>query len=255
MSSASRAKKAVQRAREADRRSWPARIHADVVFTSGATEANNLAILGLAEHGRHTGRRHLVTTAIEHKAVLEPMEALAKQGFELTVVGVGPSGRVSAEDAVLAAVRDDTLLVSVMHANNETGVLQPIREIADGLGRSRRILSRGRGPRLWQGTGRAAARSDRLDGGQRSQAVRPKGRWGTDPRRRGYERPPLKPLMFGGGQERGLRPGTLPVPLIAGFGEAARLALRDCTQRRLSCENDQIRGFGRIHATQAKSHW
>ena len=104
----------------------------EVVFTSGATESNNLAILGLAEYGVKSGRRHLVTTAIEHHAVLGPMEALEKRGFELTVVGPTAGGWVEAE-AVRAAVRADTLLVSVMQVNNETGVIQPVEEIARAL--------------------------------------------------------------------------------------------------------------------------
>jgi cysteine desulfurase len=107
----------------------------EVVFTSGATEANNLAILGLRSHGLKSGRRHIVTTKIEHKAVLEPLDALAQEGFGVSRVAPGENGRVSAE-AVLAAVRDDTLLVSVMHANNETGALQPVADIAAGLERS-----------------------------------------------------------------------------------------------------------------------
>ena len=104
----------------------------EVIFTSGATEANNLAILGIQAHGISTGKRHIVTTAIEHKAVLEPVSALIKQGFEATFVAPQNDGRVTAED-VMRAVRPDTLIVSVMHANNETGALQPIDEIAAQL--------------------------------------------------------------------------------------------------------------------------
>ena len=104
----------------------------EVVFTSGATEANNLAILGLEAHGRAHGRRHLVSTRIEHHAVLEPLRALAERGFELTLIKPEPGGWVDA-DRVAAAVRPDTLLVSVMQVNNETGVVQPVDAIADRL--------------------------------------------------------------------------------------------------------------------------
>jgi cysteine desulfurase len=104
----------------------------EIVFTSGATESDNLAILGLAAFGAQGGRRHIVSTAIEHKAVLEPLSRLAGEGFEVTLVPPDRLGHVAASD-VLAAVHEDTLLVSVMHANNETGALQPIVDIAEGL--------------------------------------------------------------------------------------------------------------------------
>ncbi|PIV79052.1 MAG: cysteine desulfurase DndA [Rhodobacteraceae bacterium CG17_big_fil_post_rev_8_21_14_2_50_63_15] len=226
----SRANKAVQFARE-QIATLASADPSEVIFTSGATEANNLAILGLADHGRRTGRQHLVTTAIEHKAVLEPMKVLENQGFELTIVGVGKSGRVLPED-VLAAVRDDTLLVSIMHANNETGILQPIGEIASGLKAHTAYFHvdavQGFGKDL---EGPRHARIDMLSVSAHK-LFGPKGVGALIARRRGYERPPLKPLMFGGGQERALRPGTLPVPLIAGFGAAAAIAMRDHLLRR-----------------------
>ena len=226
----SRANKAVQFARE-QIATLASADPSEVIFTSGANEANNLAILGLADHGRRTGRQHLVTTAIEHKAVLEPMKVLENQGFELTIVGVGKSGRVLPED-VLAAVRDDTLLVSIMHANNETGILQPIGEIASGLKAHTAYFHvdavQGFGKDL---EGPRHARIDMLSVSAHK-LFGPKGVGALIARRRGYERPPLKPLMFGGGQERALRPGTLPVPLIAGFGAAAAIAMRDHLLRR-----------------------
>src|SRR5580765_7780713 len=102
----------------------------DVIFTSGATESNNLAILGLAAAAGD--RRHLVSTAIEHHAVLEPIEELRRRGFDVTLVPPDQGGVVDS-GAVLAALRPDTLLVSMMHVNNETGAIQPIVEVADGL--------------------------------------------------------------------------------------------------------------------------
>ena len=125
------AKQAVQKARDQIRSVVNAE-REEVIFTSGATESDNLAILGLATAGEKLGKRHLVTTAIEHKAVLEPIEHLVGQGFDATILPVDSGGRVNAQ-AVLAAVRDDTLLVSVMHVNNETGVVQPIDDIVAGL--------------------------------------------------------------------------------------------------------------------------
>ena len=126
-----RAKKAVQLAREQVAAVVAAKPD-EVIFTSGATEANNLAILGLAHFGEQEDRRHIVSTGIEHKAVLEPLEALEARGFEVTLVNPDDSGAITA-DAVMDALRPDTLLISVMHVNNETGVRQPLAEIAGAL--------------------------------------------------------------------------------------------------------------------------
>ena len=224
-----RAKQAVEQAR----RQVAAVVGAqadEVVFTSGATESNNLAILGLAAHGEDKQRRHVITTAIEHKAVLEPCDELERRGFSVTRLRVGSSGSVD-PDAVAAALRPDTLLVSVMHANNETGILQPISEIA-------RILA---GHEAWfhvdaaQGFGKELEplRNPRVElisvSGHKLYA--PKGIGALIARRRGFQRPPLRPLVFGGGQERGLRPGTLPVHLVAGLGLAAELAVKEHATR------------------------
>src|SRR5262249_39133058 len=100
----------------------------EVIFTSGATESNNLSILGLESYGRRTGKQHIVATAIEHHAVLGPVEALENRGFRVTRVAPEPSGRVD-PDAVREALQTDTLLVTVMQVNNETGVRQPIAPI------------------------------------------------------------------------------------------------------------------------------
>jgi len=100
----------------------------EVFFTSGATESNNLAILGLAKYGLASGKRHVVSSAIEHKAVLEPLERLRSWGFEVTLVKPQGDGRVRIED-LIDSIRTDTLLVSLMHANNETGVIQPISQL------------------------------------------------------------------------------------------------------------------------------
>ena len=97
----------------------------EVLFTSGATESDNISILGLQEYAEKSSKKHIITTAIEHKAVLEPLSVLEAKGFEITYIKPGISGRIN-PDEVLSNVRDDTLLVSVMHTNNETGVIQPI---------------------------------------------------------------------------------------------------------------------------------
>ena len=206
----------------------------EVIFTSGATESDNLALLGLARHGTQTGRRHLISTMIEHKAVLEPMEALRADGFEITLIPPDEGGRVS-PDQVAAALRPDTLAVSVMAVNNETGLIQPVSEIADIMtGHDAYLHVDGA-----QGFGKTIEllRHPRIDllsiSGHKIYG--PKGVGALITRRRGYKRPPLHPLAFGGGQERGLRPGTLPVPLVAGLGTAAHLALRDHDKRAKQC--------------------
>lgn len=195
----------------------------EVIFTSGATEANNIAILGLAEFGRVENRRHIITSTIEHKAILEPLDRLKVDGFDVTEIPVGPSGRVDPQ-AVVAALRPDTLLISIMQANNETGVLQPIGEVANGLGTHPAYFH----VDAAQGYGKTedGLSSHRIDliSISAHKVFAPRGVGALVARRRGLQRPPLKPLMFGGGQERGLRPGTLPVPLIAAFGAAAQAA-------------------------------
>jgi len=202
----------------------------DVIFTSGATESNNLAILGLAAGAR----RHVVSSAIEHHAVLEPLEELRRRGFDVTLVEPGPGGAVDA-GAMLAAVRPDTLLVSLMHVNNETGVIQPIAEVAERLDGSEAAFH----VDAAQGFGRelTALRHPRIDliSASAHKINGPKGVGALITRRRDGRRPPLSPLMFGGGQERQLRPGTLAVPLIAGFGVAAELAAAEAGERHEGC--------------------
>ena len=123
----SAAKQAVQKAR--DQVAAVAGVgREEVIFTSGATESNNLSILGLAAFGEETGRKHILSTQIEHKAVIEPLEELARRGFEVEFLRPNSDGWVTVQQ-IASALRPDTLLVSVMHANNETGVIQPIEEI------------------------------------------------------------------------------------------------------------------------------
>lgn len=199
----------------------------DVLFTSGATEANNLAILGLRKFGESQGKRHIITTGLEHKAVLEPIEHLEKNGFSVTVISPQPDGAISPID-VSNALTSETLLVSVMHVNNETGVIQPLAKIAEAMEGHHAFLhvdaAQGFGKELELLT------NPRIDlisiSGHKIYAPKGIGALIAKQRPKG-ERPPLSPLMYGGGQERGLRPGTLPVALIAGLGEAARLAVTE----------------------------
>ena len=202
----------------------------EVLFTSGATESNNIAILGLAKFGEDERRRHIVSTAIEHKAVLEPLQALASRGFDVTLVKPDSTGAVTAE-AVVGALRPETLLVSVMHANNETGVLQPIAEIAMRLASHPAFLH----VDAAQGFGKdlEALQSPRIDliSVSSHKIYGPVGVGALIARRRKFQRPPLEPLAFGGGQEGGIRPGTIPVPLTVGFGLAAKFAQQSVRER------------------------
>ena len=249
-----RAKKLVQNAREQVAALASVQPE-ELVFTSGATESNNIAILGLAHHGKRTGRCHVVSTAIEHKAVLDPLQSLRRNGFEVTLVPPGASGAVVAED-VAAVVRKDTFLISVMQVNNETGIRQPIESIAELL----------RNHEAWfhvdaaQGFGKdlEPLRNTRIDlmSVSSHKMSGPVGVGALITRRRQFVKPPLQPIMFGGGQERGLRHGTLPTALIAGMGLAAELAERQHLARRDRCLElrkqllDALSAQSRIEVTQ-----
>lgn len=228
-----RAKKAVQHARDQVASVVSAK-REEVTFTSGATESNNLAILGLRDFGHESGRKHVITSVIEHKAVLEPCQALERDGFKVTYLPVSPMGYVEPR-MVEAALRPDTLLVSIMQANNETGVRQPLEEVCMLLEKHTAFLHTDAA----QGYGKdiTVLRNPRVDlisiSGHKLYA--PKGIGALIARRRGYDRVPLRPLFFGGGQERGLRPGTLPVALIAALGMAAEIAERDHAERTARC--------------------
>jgi cysteine desulfurase len=215
-----RAKRAVQEARSFLAATVGAKTE-EVIFTSGATESNNIALLGIAPYGEKHQRRHIITSAIEHKAVIEPLLHLQSKGFEVDFLEPGPSGRITTE-AVLDKLRPDTLLVSLMHVNNETGVIQPVAELAEELRKTPTFLH----VDAAQGYGKVpqdlVAPIDMISiSGHKIGA--PKGVGALVTRRRGWDKVPLVPIMFGGGQERKLRPGTLPVPLIMGLYEAAKI--------------------------------
>jgi len=229
----SAAKRAVQQARDQVASVVDCK-REEVLFTSGATESNNLAILGLVDFGIANNRRHIVSTMIEHKAVLEPLADLESKGFEVTYVKPQADGIVRAVD-VLSAMRPDTLLVTVMHVNNETGVIQPVDEIASGMANHLAFLHVDAAQSFGKIT--VTLKNQRIDlisvSGHKIYA--PKGIGALITRRRGYEKVPLKPLMFGGGQERGIRPGTLPVALIAALGEASALSVAESGKWMESC--------------------
>ncbi len=193
----------------------------EVVLTSGATEANNLAIKGAARFAGNEHRRRIITVATEHKCVLESVRDLAAEGFEPVILPVQANGLLD-PDVLRDALRTPTLLVSVMAVNNETGIVQDLRAIADLVNGAGAILhsdlaqAAGRIPVdvAGMGLGLASLSGHKIYG--------PKGIGALYVRRRPRVR--LTPLFSGGGQERGLRSGTVPAPLAVGFGEAARLA-------------------------------
>jgi cysteine desulfurase len=192
----------------------------EIAFTSGATESDNLAIKGAARFHQARGR-HLVSCATEHKAVLDSLHALERQGFEVALLPVDRDGRVDPE-AVARAIRPDTILVSIMHANNETGVLQPIEEIGR-VTRERGVLFH---TDAVQSVGKVpfdvnAASAD-LVSLSAHKMYGPKGVGALYVRRKPRAR--LIAEIDGGGHERGLRSGTLNVPGIVGFGEACAIA-------------------------------
>lgn len=203
------------------RASVAALIHAredEIIFTGSATEANNLALFGVASALGQT-RRHLVVSAIEHPAVMHPAQHLREMGWDLSVVPVDSYGRVDPQ-AVAAAMRPDTGLVSIMHANNEVGTIQPIAEIARLIKPAGTLLHTDAA----QSAGKVDLDVDALGAdlltlaGHKFYATKGVGALYV---RRGT---PIKPILFGADQEHGLRPGTESVPLVVGMGAAARLA-------------------------------
>ena len=205
----------------------------EIIFTSGATEANNLAIKGVAEAYLGKGR-HLITVETEHRAILDPCTYLEGLGFEVTRLPVEPDGRLDL-DRLNTVIRSDTVLVSVMAANNEIGVLQPLEAIGK-LCHDRQVLFH---TDAAQGIGKIPLDVQRQNIDLLSLTAHkiygPKGIGALYIRRRD-PRVQLATQLHGGGQERGWRSGTLPVPQIVGFGAAIVLAMAD-----LNRENDRLR--------------
>lgn len=199
----------------------------EIVFTSGSTEAINLAIKGVAENYQSKGK-HIVTVSTEHSAVLDTCQYIETKGFEVTYLSVNSDGLIDL-DELKTVLRDDTILVSVMLANNETGVIQPIKEIAE--------LSHGVGALFMsdatQAVGKIAVNVDELGidllclSGHKLYA--PKGVGALYVRQR-MNRVKIPALLHGGGHEKGLRSGTLNVPGIVALGEACAIAKRELSK-------------------------
>ena len=196
---------------------------AEVFFTSGATESSNIAIQGLAAYAEQSGKRHIITSAIEHKAVLETVKAMGRRGFDVDIVAPEPSGRV-AKEKIMEKLRADTLLVSLMHVNNETGVIQPVEELGAEL-EKREILFH---VDATQSCGKLVDELRRLKYRMLSfSAHKMRGPQGVGVlvlKKREYKLPPVRAILYGGEQERGIRPGTIPAALAAGCGKACELA-------------------------------
>ena len=196
---------------------------AEVFFTSGATESSNIAIQGLAAYAEQSGKRHIITSAIEHKAVLETVKAMGRRGFDVDIVAPEPSGRV-AKEKIMEKLRADTLLVSLMHVNNETGVIQPVEELGAEL-EKREILFH---VDATQSCGKLVDELRRLKYRMISFSAHkmcgPQGIGVLVLKKRDYKLPPVKAILYGGEQERGIRPGTIPAALAAGCGKACELA-------------------------------
>ena len=205
----------------------------EIFFTSGATESNNIAILGLKEYGINKSKKHIITTSIEHKAVLESVKAMQVCGFEVDYISPDKTGRISAQE-LLSKVREDTLLVSIMHVNNETGIIQPIKDIGDMLAQKNVLFH----VDATQSFGKLVNELKEVKYDMLSMSAHklggPQGIGALILRKKRYKLPPVKAIMYGGQQEHGIRPGTIPVALVAGLGKACELVqeeyLNNCTK-------------------------
>lgn len=209
----------------------------DVFFTSGSTESNNMAIVGLLDYALESGRNHFITTSIEHKSVLEAMKYLQEKGCSVDFVSPDSSGRIRPEQ-ILDLVTEKTLLVSMMHVNSETGIIQPIEEVGEALSKTKTYFhidaTQGFG-KLNQSLRKAkynmlSITAHKIGGPQGVGAF-------VLRRDKTYRRPPVKQLMYGGQQERGYRPGTTPVALVAGFALAAEICEQESAMHAEHCQN------------------
>mmetsp|Transcript_10017 Transcript_10017/g.17590 ORF Transcript_10017/g.17590 Transcript_10017/m.17590 type:complete len:458 (-) Transcript_10017:221-1594(-) len=195
----------------------------EIIFTSGATESNNLAIKGVARF--YKGRKkHIITTQTEHKCVLDSCRVLENEGFDVTYLPVGTNGLVD-PNMVKSAIRDDTSIVSVMGVNNEIGVVQPLKDIGE-ICRANKVFFHSDCAQMF-GKMKLDVNDMKIDLMSISghKIYGPKGIGALYVRRRPRVR--LEPIISGGGQERGLRSGTLPTPLCVGLGTASRIAMED----------------------------
>ena len=214
----------------------------EIVWTSGATESDNLAIKGAAHFNRKKGQ-HIITMKTEHKAVLDTCRQLEREGFEVTYLDPEPNGLLDI-DKLVAAMRDDTVLVSIMHVNNEIGVIQDIAKIG-AITREKKILFH---VDAAQSPGKVEIDVDAMNVDMMSLCAHkvygPKGIGALYVRRKPRVR--IEAQIHGGGHERGMRSGTLPTHQIVGMGESFRLAGEE-----MVAENERIRAFVIVSGTRS----
>ena len=195
----------------------------EVFFTSGSTESNNIAIQGLMDYAIENNKKHIITSTIEHKTVLETVKNLEKHGFKIDLVSPDGSGRIDVEK-ITNLIKDDTLLISIMHANNETGIIQPVKEIGDYLSEKGVLFHID----ATQTCGKLINELRELKYDMLSLSAHklsgPQGIGALILRKKRYKLPPVKAITYGGQQEHGIRPGTIPVALVAGLGKACEIA-------------------------------
>lgn len=238
----SRARKAVEEARNEISEALNLKVGERVIFTSGATESNNQVLFGLENYAHKSGRNRIIISGIEHKSVLEPAKVLKKRGFDVIKLKTEKNGKVSIAH-LKEMLNEKTVLVSIMHVNNETSVIQPIPEVCEIMKDSLAFLHTDSA----QGFGKelnmlANTRIDMISfSGHKIYG--PKGIGALVLRRRGYDKIPLEPIIYGGGQEDGYRSGTLAVPLIVGLGKAVSIAYRDHKIREQKCKDIKKKVF------------
>lgn len=211
----------------------------EVFFTSGATESNNIAVLGLKEYALRVKKNHIITTSVEHKAILETMKHLENNGFIIDYVNPNQNGEIEVNQ-IKNRITEKTLLVSVMHVNNETGVIFPVEEIGELLDPTDVLFHID----ATQSAGKLVPELKKIKYDMLTlsshKLAGPQGIGALILRRKNYELPPIKAIMFGGEQEGGIRPGTVPTALVAGFGKACELAEQDYEsniKRLTECQN------------------
>ncbi|SMC62174.1 cysteine desulfurase family protein [Papillibacter cinnamivorans] len=195
----------------------------EVFFTSGATESNNIAIQGLQTYALESGKNHIITTSIEHKAVMETVKVMSERGFIVDFIDPESSGRINVAK-VLKKVCANTLLVSLMHVNNETGIIQPVKELGEELSKQNVLFH----VDATQSCGKLVQEIRELKYNMLSFSAHklrgPQGVGVLVLRKKEYKLPPVKAIMYGGQQEHGIRPGTIPVALVGGCGKACEIA-------------------------------
>lgn len=195
----------------------------EVFFTSGATESNNIAIQGLKQYAIQNNKKHIITTSIEHKSVLETIKEMERQGFAVDYINPDVNGRININE-IKNKLRDETFLVSIMHVNNETGIIQPVQEIGEFL-KDKDVFFH---VDATQSCGKLVNEIKNINYSMLSFSAHklcgPQGVGCLILKKKRYKLPPVKNILYGGQQEHGIRPGTIPVALVAGCGKACEIA-------------------------------